>query len=266
MSVRCMALVRGLVLVTILAGCVSVPERVSKPRSQAIYHWPPAGQPADTSLALLELGDVDWIRLDTLHIDHTEYGSVKLPPGNYCIEMGKLFGVSVLVDPRMWVEHTALGKIRVEADRVYRLAADRTTGPGYVVSFQLMDAVADSVVPIVDRPVDFHLTASIALGDTVMGSLDAGDSTRVDCSPYEAYGLDVEADMPVEITLESEGFDPYLLLVSPAGGFVPGEDAGNGGRRVRIRKRLEESGRWLVVVNSLRAGETGTYRLVVRAR
>jgi len=174
--------------------------------------------------------------------------------------------VSVLVDPRMWVEHTALGKVHVEAERIYRLAADRTTGPGYVVSFKLMDAVADSVIPIADRPGDFHLTDSIALGDTVTGGLDARDSTRVDCSPYEAYGLDVEADLAVEITLESAGFDPYLLLVSPTGEFVPSEDAGDGGERVRIRKLLEERGRWLVVVNSLRAGESGTYRLVVRAR
>lgn len=180
--------------------------------------------------------------------------------------MGKLFGVSVLVDPRMWVEHAARGKVRVEAERVYRLAADRTTGPGYVVSFQVMDAVADSVIPIVERPADFHLTGSIALGDTVTGGLDARDSTRVDCSPYEAYGLDVGADLSVEIMLESEGFDPYLLLVSPSGEFVPSEDAGDGGRRVRIRKVLEERGRWVVVANSLRAGETGTYRLVVRPR
>jgi hypothetical protein len=129
-----------------------------------------------------------------------------------------------------------------------------------------MDAVADSVIPIVERPVDFHLTDSIALGETVTGALDTRDSTRVDCSPYEAYGLDVETELPVEITLESEGFDPYLLLVSPSGEFVPSEDASEGGNSARIRKDLEERGRWLVVVNSLRAKEAGTYQLVVRPR
>jgi hypothetical protein len=260
------SLIRGLLLLTIVAGCVSIPERVGKPRSREIYRMPQAVPLQRSSLALLELGDVDWIQLDTLRIDHTEYGAVELPPGEYCIEMGKLFGVSVLVDPRMWVEHTAMGKVRVEAGRTYRLAADRTTGPGYTVSFALLDAKADSVVPVVDEPGDFDLTGPITPGDSIISGLDERDSKRSDCSAYEAYSLDIQADMSVKVTLESSAFDPYLLLVSPSGEFIASEDAGKGSPRVRIHTVLNERGRWLIVANTLTPGESGPYRLLVERR
>lgn len=252
--------------ILLVVGCASIPERVGKSLSNEVYRAPQAGTLPDSSLAILQLGDTDWIRIDTLLIDHTEYGSVKLLPGVYCLEMGKLFSVSFLVDPRMWAEHAVTGKVPVEAGRTYSLAADRSHGPGYMVWFQLMDAVADTVIPIVERPGDFHVTGSIAPTVPVTGVLDARDSTRFDCSPYEAYDLDVSADMSVEITLESEEFDPFLLLVSPSGEFVPSEDAGEGRKRVHIKRRLEEKGRWLVIVNTLTSRQTGTYHLVVRRR
>jgi hypothetical protein len=253
-------------LAVLVAGCASVPERVGKPLSNAVYRTPEAAQLADSTLATLELGDVDWIRIDSLLVDHTEYGSVKLPPAVHCIEMGKVFGVSVLVDPRMWAEHSVFGKVSLEAGRTYRLASDRSHGIGYMVWFQLMDAVADSVIPIVEEPGDFFVTGPISPGVPVTGALDSGDSTRFDCSYYKAYHLDVSRDMPVEITLESEDFDPYLVLISPSGEFVPSEDAGEGQSEVHVEKDLEERGRWLVIANTLNTGESGTYRLVVEWR
>ena len=79
------SLVRGLLLLTIAAGCASVPERVGKPRSRDIHRWPQAVPSQGSSMALLELDDVDWIQLDTLRVDHTEYGTMELPPGTYCV-------------------------------------------------------------------------------------------------------------------------------------------------------------------------------------
>jgi hypothetical protein len=238
---------------------------VGKPHSQEVYYWPLGGQQPASS-ALLELGDVDWIQLDILRIDHTEYGSVELTPGTYCVEMGKLFGVSVLVDPRMWVEHTAMGKVQIESGRRYRLAADRTTGPRYTVSFAFMDAVADSVIPRVEKPGDFELMGTLALGDSLRGNLEGNDPRRSDCSLYEAYGLDVQTEVLVEITLESQAFDPYLLLVSPSGELIGSEDAGQGRKKIRIRRLLSESGRWLVIANTLLPKEAGAYRLAVERR
>lgn len=217
-------------------------------------------------MALLELDDVDWIQLDTLRVDHTEYGTMELPPGTYCVEMGKLFGVSVLVDPRMWVEHTATGKVRVEPGRTYRLAADRSTGPGYTVSFTLVDVVADTTIPVQEEPKEYHVTGSITSGTPVTGTLDARDSTRYDCSPYEAYSLEVGPDQRVAITLESDEFDPFLTIVSPSGRFFHSEDAQAGRRKVRIERELAERGRWIVIANTFAAREGGRYRLVIEAR
>jgi hypothetical protein len=257
----------GRVLLAVLVvACASVPERVGKPLSNAVYRAPEAAQLPDSMIATLELGDVDWIRIDSLLVDHTEYGSVKLPPAVHCIEMGKVFGVSVLVDPRIWAEHSVTGKVSLEAGRTYRLASDRSHGIGYMVWFQLMDAAADSIIPIVEEPRDFLITGPISPGVPVTGALDAGDSTRFDCSYYEAYSLDISADTAVEITLESEDFDPYLVLVSPSGEFVATEDAGEGQSEVHVEKDLEENGRWLVIANALKTGETGRYRLVLERR
>lgn len=251
--------------VLLLAACASVPERVGKPLSDAVYRTPETDRVQPSSRTVLELGDVDWIRLGPRTIDHTEFGAVELPAGVYCVGMGKLFNVSFLVDPSMWAEHAAMGKMRLEAARRYRLAVDRTYGHGYTVLFQLMDAVADTVIHLEETTADFHPAGTVVPGVPVTGVLDGGDSTRLDCSPYEAFHLDVTAETEVEVTLESTSFVPFLLLVSPAGEFVGSEDAGAGRQRVHVEQRLQP-GRWIVVANALRPDGAGEYRLIVTQR
>jgi serine protease Do len=95
--------------------------------------------------------------------------------------------------------------------------------------------------------------------------LDAEDPMRtVDDSYYEAYVLEASAGTDVVIRLESDDFDPYLVLVAPSGEIEDSnDDAEEGDLNSLLEATLSEGGQWLIVANTLEPGETGAYRLTV---
>jgi len=94
------------------------------------------------------------------------------------------------------------------------------------------------------------------------GTLGAGDETQQDGSWYDAWPTQLTDGMRVVFRLESDDFDTYLTVVSPGGETTSDDDSG-GGTNSRVELTAHESGTWNVLANSLRAGDTGSYRLTI---
>lgn len=91
------------------------------------------------------------------------------------------------------------------------------------------------------------------------GSLAEGDQT-LDSGEYaDSYRVDVRAGQWVSAELTSSAFAPYLILRSPSG--HPTERDGQ--QRAFVRQQATESGPWVVLATSARAGHTGAYTLTL---
>ncbi|HEY7472910.1 MAG TPA: hypothetical protein VIE68_11245 [Gemmatimonadota bacterium] len=111
---------------------------------------------------------------------------------------------------------------------------------------------------------EFTVRGAIPEGATasVSGTLDASDPKRTDESWYEGWSIDVQEGQRALFLLRSPDFDTYLTLVSPTGrGF--NDDDGGGGTDSRLEMTFDEGGRWTVVANTLRPGDSGAYTLSV---
>ena len=113
------------------------------------------------------------------------------------------------------------------------------------------------------EPEEFTVKGPIQPGSPISGTLGSDDPVRDDGSYYEAFQLNAQEGARLVITLQSEDFDPYLVLVSPSGELEANDDEAEGVLNSRLETTLDESGTWLIVANTLREGETGDYRLTV---
>lgn len=107
---------------------------------------------------------------------------------------------------------------------------------------------------------------TLALGQTVTGDLSAADATMDDGTHFDLYVYEGTPGEEIEITLESEDFDTYLLLRRYFGGElenVAEDDDGGSGTNSRIRTRLDRSGTYVIGANTYTAGATGSYRLTL---
>ena len=96
------------------------------------------------------------------------------------------------------------------------------------------------------------------------GRLEAGDPVRNDGTYYDAYQVYLDAGRSVTVTLESGDFDGYLTAVSP-GGTTTDDDDGGGGTNARLELVTDQAGTWTFLANTLSAGESGAYELVLQA-
>jgi tetratricopeptide (TPR) repeat protein len=94
------------------------------------------------------------------------------------------------------------------------------------------------------------------------GTLAEGDASFNDGSLYDEYFFQGEAGQIVKITLDSEVFDTYLLLESPAGERIATNDDSGDGTNAQIVVQLPESGQYRVLVNALDETGRGNYRLL----
>lgn len=108
------------------------------------------------------------------------------------------------------------------------------------------------------------LLAPAALAQT--GRLEPGDR-RLDSGEYfDVVERDLPAGTPVVVAIASSDFDPYLIVVDPAGDATfQVDDSPGEGLNVRARFTPATSGRYSLVVTSARPGETGAYTLSVVA-
>lgn len=143
-----------------------------------------------------------------------------------------------------------------------------TYDAGETGEYALMAATrpADGIDAGGDEAEEFEVLDTIEPGESVAGTLGEGDPVRYDDSLYDAYALEGAEGTRLEITLESDDFNPYLELISPSGEGQSNDDVGEGILSSRIESILDETGRWIVVANTLGSGETGAYRLTVTLR
>ena len=97
------------------------------------------------------------------------------------------------------------------------------------------------------------------------GSLAAGDTVHAEDGSYlDEYILTLTAGQPVIIEMSSSDFDSYLEVRQGTQRLISDDDSG-GGLNARLRFVPPITGRYNIIANSARAGETGAYRLTVRA-
>ncbi|MEM6328595.1 MAG: DUF4344 domain-containing metallopeptidase, partial [Bacteroidota bacterium] len=107
---------------------------------------------------------------------------------------------------------------------------------------------------------------SLRIGQPVSGTLAAGDATLPDDSFVDLYVYRGTPGERVTVTLRSAAFNAYLSVLAVSGDdfeSVGGDDDGAGGTDSQLSFTVEGSGVYAIRANSLSAGETGAYSLVV---
>lgn len=102
-------------------------------------------------------------------------------------------------------------------------------------------------------------------GGTVSGRLASAAPTLDDGSHYNLWQFNGEAGQQVTLTVRSDDFDAYMMLVRGMSlnpdNVLTQDDDGAGGTDSRITYTLPETGTYSVVVNSYSAGSTGAYEV-----
>lgn len=109
-------------------------------------------------------------------------------------------------------------------------------------------------------------SATVAVGQTIQGTLANGDELLSDDTYFDQYVLQGTPNQQVEVTLTSSDFDAYLYGGRLNGGtFVSqtSDDDGAGGRNARIVVTIGSDGLYAVRANAFSPGETGRYALSV---
>ena len=98
------------------------------------------------------------------------------------------------------------------------------------------------------------------------GVLEAGDTMLPnDNSFFDLHSFEGRAGQTVTITLESDEFDTYLVLLDAEGGAIEqNDDAREGNTNSMLRVTLPSSGTYRVVVNSYENTGNGQYTLTIR--
>lgn len=108
--------------------------------------------------------------------------------------------------------------------------------------------------------------SALRTGQPVSGSLDAGDATLPDDSYVDRYVYRGTPGERVTVTMRSAAFNAYLLVAAVSGDnleTVGRDDDSAGGTDARLTFTVEGNGVYAIQANSLSAGETGAYSLVV---
>lgn len=110
-------------------------------------------------------------------------------------------------------------------------------------------------------------TRAIRPGQTVQGDLRRGDDTLQSGEYTDTWTLRVRAGETYEVTLSASAFDPYLLVRGPGGLSEDNDDdpSARGSRDSRIRFTAPAAGEVEIDATSYEPGETGAYRLTLRA-
>jgi len=101
----------------------------------------------------------------------------------------------------------------------------------------------------------------LAPSRTVHGSLDETDGTRGDGRAVDGYRFAGAVGDRVLLSLESDAFDAYLILIGPTGEVIAQNDDVRGGvTDSALTVQLEHAGAYRVLATSYASG-TGAYRL-----
>ena len=116
-------------------------------------------------------------------------------------------------------------------------------------------ATTDASAPSPDRAATF-----------ADGRLSPGDNQLDSGEYYEALSYAGQAGQFVTISLHSDDFDPYLMVLDPNGAKVAEIDDSVGyGRDIVVSLNLLLTGPYTLVVTSYEPGETGSFTIDVEA-
>ena len=101
-------------------------------------------------------------------------------------------------------------------------------------------------------------------GEEATGTLEQGDGVLNDDTLFDVYEFEAGSGSFVTLSVESEEFDPFLVLVEPNQRVLASNDDHNSklGTGSLVRAGLGEAGRYQVWVNSS-TGQTGVYTLAM---
>lgn len=108
----------------------------------------------------------------------------------------------------------------------------------------------------------------ISIGQTVNGTLSAGDCPLGDGSFYDAYTFSGTAGQQVSVFMSSTAFDTFLFLNNPDSSNLTQNDDGGGGTNSRIPAgsgfiTLPTTGTYSIWANSWFPNQTGAYSLTL---
>lgn len=111
-------------------------------------------------------------------------------------------------------------------------------------------------------PTDLGAVSPLQIGQQVRGALAATDTHMQTGEFADVYEFQGHAGITLNVAINSEAFDTYLLVVSPTGQVSDNDDSG-GTRNSALSIDLPHDGTYRVFVTSYRPGETGDYLLKV---
>lgn len=110
----------------------------------------------------------------------------------------------------------------------------------------------------------------ITNGQTINGTLVAGDCSLADSSRYDLYSFSATAGQQVAITMTGTApVDPYLVLVAPDGDTIGEDDNGGGGTTARIPPvagtfgSLPQTGTYIIYANTALGNQLGSYSITL---
>ena len=100
----------------------------------------------------------------------------------------------------------------------------------------------------------------------VQGALATGDAVLEDGSLYDEYTFAGSTGQQITISLTSQDFDPYLILLDPQGQRISeNDDVSRNNRNSRLVITLPNNGTYTVVANSYESGSNGEYEIKIES-
>jgi hypothetical protein len=104
---------------------------------------------------------------------------------------------------------------------------------------------------------------SLAIGQSISGSLSSNDATRDDGTYTDPFFYDAAAGESVTVTMRSPELDSWLVVDDPSGSMFQHDDDSGGGRDAQLTLTFPHAGRYLILANTVSPGAVGNYTLVV---
>jgi hypothetical protein len=112
-------------------------------------------------------------------------------------------------------------------------------------------------------PAPIQAAGDLRVGGQVRGQLADGSPRLESGEFYQAYSLNGRAGQTIELTLNGDGFDPYVSIQGPDGFAEYNDDDPSGaiGRNSRLTVTLPADGQYNIVATSYAPGESGGFTL-----
>jgi hypothetical protein len=223
------------------------------------------GQYAERHLLQVVPGDVIEISMTSQDID--TYVVLRAPSG---FEIADDDG-GAMFDSRLVATITEAGLHEIIATSYspgeqgsYSLAVNRTSATS-AASTPVMPPYSGltSSRPVISGPTGQG--APIQIGQTLGGSLQAGDEQLPSGRLCDRHSFIGEAGQAVEVVMESQQIDTYLIVRRPNGEQMDNDDY-QGSRSIsRVHMTFNETGHHDIIATTYSPGESGSYTLTVRA-